>query len=572
MSEAVLNELPEKWGWSTLGEICEKPQYGWTTKASQDGDLHLLRTTDITSGQINWDTVPYYVIEPEDKEKYRINDGDIVVSRAGSVGVSYLISNPEPSVFTSYLIRFKPLIDRKYVYYFLKSPTFCSAISEKSSGIALQNVNASKLKEIDIPVAPPEQQKRIVAKIEELFSHIDAGIEALKKAKQLLKQYRQSVLKAAVTNELTKDLPCRQAGWRDTSFRNISDKRVPEESKSYFTYVLECDDGSLYKGFTKNLFNRINQHLDGRGAKWTKEYKPISIIHFEKFPTEKEAIEREKYFKSGSGREWLNEIKIQKNKKHEPASQLLERILKERRQKWEEQQLEQFKAKGKIPKDDKWKGKYPEPVTLENLDIPDTWITASFDQLTEYITSGSRGWAKFYADTGATFIRAQNLKYDNLNLDNIAYVSLPDKAEGMRTRVKYGDLLVTITGANVTKTGCVNIELDEAYVSQHVALCRPVEVNVASYLYTYLISKGGARKKLEEAAYGAGKPRLNLDNLKTLMVALPSYEELEEIVKLVDERFSSIKRLGDVMLIQLRKAEINKQSVLASAFSGVLQG
>ena len=50
-----------------------------------------------------------------------IKDGDIVVSRAGSVGVSYLITNPEPSVFASYLIRFKPLIDRKYVYYYLKS-------------------------------------------------------------------------------------------------------------------------------------------------------------------------------------------------------------------------------------------------------------------------------------------------------------------------------------------------------------------------------------------------------------------------------------------------------------------
>ena len=58
------------------------------------------------------------------------------------------------------------------------------------------------LSTITFPFAPPEQQKRIVAKIEELFSHIDAGIEALKKAKQLLKQYRQSVLKAAVTGDL----------------------------------------------------------------------------------------------------------------------------------------------------------------------------------------------------------------------------------------------------------------------------------------------------------------------------------------------------------------------------------
>ncbi len=48
-----MSELPEGWGLSKLGEICSKPQYGWTTKASQSGHIRYLRTTDISDGKIN---------------------------------------------------------------------------------------------------------------------------------------------------------------------------------------------------------------------------------------------------------------------------------------------------------------------------------------------------------------------------------------------------------------------------------------------------------------------------------------------------------------------------------------
>ncbi len=73
----------------------------------------------------------------------------------------------------------------------------------------------------------------------------------------------------------------------------------------FYTYVLLCDNGAYYKGFTNNLERRYQQHLDGQGAKYTAMHKPVKIIYYEIFDTEQEAIAREKYFKSGSGREWL---------------------------------------------------------------------------------------------------------------------------------------------------------------------------------------------------------------------------------------------------------------------------
>ena len=146
--------LPQGWAWTTLGEVCLPPQYGWTTSASADGKLHLLRTTDITSGKIDWESVPFCSDEPPDTGKYLLQDGDVVISRAGSVGYSHLVKNPRLAVFASYLIRFKPLIDEHYLAYFLQSPSYWDSISEKSLGIAIPNVNASKLKQIVLSLAP----------------------------------------------------------------------------------------------------------------------------------------------------------------------------------------------------------------------------------------------------------------------------------------------------------------------------------------------------------------------------------------------------------------------------------
>ena len=201
--------LPKNWILTKIEDICTNPQYGYTTKASQGGNLKLLRTTDITSGRINWNKVPFCTKNPDDTGKYLLKDGDIVISRAGSVGVSYLINDPQKAIFASYLIRFKPLINKRYFKYFLDSPFYWNSISEKKLGIAVPNVNANKLKSIIIPLSPLEEQNRIVEKIAELFSDLDKATEDLKKIQEQLKIYRQAVLKAAFEGKLTEE-------WRQT--------------------------------------------------------------------------------------------------------------------------------------------------------------------------------------------------------------------------------------------------------------------------------------------------------------------------------------------------------------------
>lgn len=203
------DELPEGWALAKLGALCTKPQYGWTTSASKNGgDIKLLRTTDISGGRVDWSTVPSCVEVPADLAKYLLAEGDIVVSRAGSVGLSHVLSGHLPrAVFASYLIRFRPRGDvpSAFLRLFLNSPAYWGAVEQEAAGIALQNINASKLGDMDVPVPPVAEQKRIVEKVEALLADVNRARDRLAKVPLILKRFRQSVLAAACSGKLTEE-------------------------------------------------------------------------------------------------------------------------------------------------------------------------------------------------------------------------------------------------------------------------------------------------------------------------------------------------------------------------------
>jgi type I restriction enzyme S subunit len=133
--------------------------------------------------------------------------GTVLFSSRAPIGYVAIAGNP---IATNQ--GFKSLVPRNgiepdYVYWYLK----CSkALAEAhASGTTFREISATRFASLPIPIAPVNEQRRIVAKIEELFSKLDAGVAALQRAKALLKRYRQSVLKAAVTGELTR-------AWRET--------------------------------------------------------------------------------------------------------------------------------------------------------------------------------------------------------------------------------------------------------------------------------------------------------------------------------------------------------------------
>lgn len=202
----MITELPKNWIETNLGTVTTKPQYGWTTKSQNFGEYKYLRTTDIGKGNIKWDEVPFCVDLPKNVNDYILNKNDIVISRAGSIGFSYLVEEIESNVlYASYLIRFKPLIYPKLISYFLQSNSYWRAVSDNAVGIAVKNINAPKLQSIPFPLPPLQEQERIVAKLDALFAKHEAMKKALERIPQLLKDFRQQVLTQAMTGDLTKN-------------------------------------------------------------------------------------------------------------------------------------------------------------------------------------------------------------------------------------------------------------------------------------------------------------------------------------------------------------------------------
>jgi len=194
------------------------------------------------------------------------------------------------------------------------------------------------------------------------------------------------------------------------------------------------------------------------------------------------------------------------------------------------------------------------------------WQKCKLRNLVTLITSGSRGWAEFYADEGPLFVRAQNVRRGgSLLLEDMAHVRLPNKSEGLRTRVQRDDLLVVITGAGVTQAARVKKDLGEAYVSQHVALIRLREPAFAPWLDLQLHAPVGCFGQLQELIYGA-KPGLNLENLRELELLIPPLAEQQRIVAKVDE----LMRWCDALEARLTAAQNHATHLLDATLHQIL--
>jgi type I restriction enzyme S subunit len=213
----------------------------------------------------------------------------------------------------------------------------------------------------------------------------------------------------------------------------------------------------------------------------------------------------------------------------------------------------------------------PKPLPLDcsaevACELPSSWEKVNFGDLCNVVTSGSRGWAEYYSESGPKFIRAQNIRFGRLRLDDLACVNPPKKSEGTRTQVSKGDLLVVITGAGVTNPALLHEDLGEAYVSQHVGLIKPTDTRLSRWLLLCLMAPMAGRAGLVKRAYGAGKPGLNLDNIRSLPIPLPPLAEQCRIVGRVDE----LMALCDRLEAQLTAAQTESRRLLEAVLHHAL--
>lgn len=201
---------------------------------------------------------------------------------------------------------------------------------------------------------------------------------------------------------------------------------------------------------------------------------------------------------------------------------------------------------------------FGDPVTN-----PRQWQVVTVGDEIDFLTSGSRGWAKYYADNGDTFIRIQNLKNGRLDLSDIAFVNAPESAEAKRTRVKPGDVLLSIT-ADLGRTAIVPDGISKAHINQHLAILRFTTLNPVFVSYQ-LASRGGQSQfsRLNREGVKAG---LNFNDVKRIRLTKPLLD--------LQLRFASVVESTEQHKARLRNHLAEQNALFASlqqrAFKGEL--
>ena len=200
----------------------------------------------------------------------------------------------------------------------------------------------------------------------------------------------------------------------------------------------------------------------------------------------------------------------------------------------------------------------------------ESWEARTSTQLFEYVTSGSRGWAKYYADNGDIFVRMGNLNHGTIELDlsDIQYVNLPGQTEGQRTKLQKNDILISIT-ADIGMVGIVREMEQNAYINQHIALARPTAKDNAEFLAWYLISDVGLQQ-MRNKQRGATKIGLGLDDIRSLELLIPTREEQDEVVYILDNLLANEQQAKEAAEGVLEQIDLIKKAILARAFRGEL--
>ena len=168
--------------------------------------------------------------------------------------------------------------------------------------------------------------------------------------------------------------------------------------------------------------------------------------------------------------------------------------------------------------------------------VPKAWDVVTLESVSHTVTSGSRDWARFYADSGALFVRIGNLTREHINFryESTIYVRPPRNADGQRTRLESGDILISIT-ADLGIIGVVPDGMGEAYINQHIALVRPNLSIINPRCVGHYLASPVAQTYISKLNDSGAKAGLNLPTIRSLITAKPIGDEQDVIATRLDE-------------------------------------
>jgi type I restriction enzyme S subunit len=258
----------------------------------------------------------------------------------------------------------------------------------------------------------------------------------------------------------------------------------------------------------------------------------------------------------------------------EPAPGLLQRILLERRQRWEQEQLRKFKAAGKTPPGN-WKTKYKEPVapdTTKLPPIPEGWCWASFGQIAWLIRSGVSATSGRQA-TNHPVLKSSAVRPNSIDFEDVNFLPDSESASGEHF-LQLRDLLITrLSGSLSYVANCAVVQKLPNIQMQYPdrIFCAKVIDSIDPQFISACFQHQSFRKHFENAAKStAGHQRISLTDLVGFLFPLPPLAEQFSIIEMLDENLSGV----DHLLIEARQREESlnalRQSILRHAFTGQL--
>ena len=260
----------------------------------------------------------------------------------------------------------------------------------------------------------------------------------------------------------------------------------------------------------------------------------------------------------------------------EPASELLTRILVERRHRWEQDQLRQFEEKGRVPPKN-WRAKYKEPVAHAPTglpDLPDGWCWVSWGQI-GFSQNGRPFPSKQYQGSGTKLIRPGNLHMDGQvrwTKKNTRY--MPDRyLETASTLVVGpGELVINLTAQSLKDDFlgrvCITSRDELCLLNQRLARLTPIVI--PSRFMLWVFKSVVFRKFVSALNTGSLIQHMFTRQLDEFLFPLPPLPEQEAIVEIVDRQLSVIERLEAEIDSKLKKAQDLRQAILRHAFTGRL--
>ena len=263
------------------------------------------------------------------------------------------------------------------------------------------------------------------------------------------------------------------------------------------------------------------------------------------------------------------------HKPKETGAQLLERILKQRRQRWEQQKLAEFKEKGKNPPKD-WQKKYPEPVepdTSELQELPEGWVWTSLDMLGDLVsgvTKGNKRKAEIVTREVA-YLRVANVQRGYLDLEVIKSIEATED-EIRKFTLESGDILFN-EGGDRDKLGrgwVWNGEVENCIHQNHVFRMRPYLTELVPELISHHGNTFGQQWFQTAGKQTTNLASINMGILKRFPLPLAPIEEKGVLFDQLNMELSNIDAQIINVASSLKQTDAQRKNILKSAFSGEL--